>query len=166
MMFTAKNIANFWRKVSIAGEDECWLWLGGKSDAGYGRFCIRPKWFGSHQIALLITGVERPPGYNALHSCDNRLCCNPKHLRWGTLLENAKEMKARNRNVVKRGENNNNAKLSEDDVRAIRCDTRAQTIIAKAYGVSQVSVSKIKRRLTWIYVDDIPSFQAISHPTE
>ncbi|WP_369074505.1 helix-turn-helix domain-containing protein [Rhizobium ruizarguesonis] len=28
---------------------------------------------------------------NTLHSCDNKLCCNPAHLRWGTQSENVLE---------------------------------------------------------------------------
>ena len=44
--------------------------------------------------------------------------------------------------------------LSDDDVRAIRADTRPQTQIADQYGISQSNVSQIKTRATWAHVSD------------
>ncbi len=47
------------------------------------------------------------------------------------------------------GAANNQAKLTEEQVRAIRADTRVQKVIAWGYGISQVTVSHIKTRRLW-----------------
>jgi DNA invertase Pin-like site-specific DNA recombinase len=50
------------------------------------------------------------------------------------------------------GETNGQAKLTEDQVRAIRADTRTQAAIAKDYGIAFQQISRIKNRTRWAHV--------------
>ena len=85
------------------------------------------------------------------HTCDNPRCVNPAHLLPGTQADNSKDMVARNRQS--RGTARPLATLTEDDVLCIREDTRTQRVIAAAYGVAQVTVSRIKSGARWGWVD-------------
>lgn len=53
---------------------------------------------------------------------------------------------------IARGEQHHSAKLSNDDVRAIRCDPRPRRGIAAAYGVSKCAIDGIKTGKTWGHV--------------
>jgi hypothetical protein len=96
-----RNIKSFWRKVAISAPEKCWEWTASLHRGGYGKFTYctphgrktRP----SHRISLhLATGVALNTPLLSLHSCDNKKCCNPAHLRWGTLSDNVKDAYARN----------------------------------------------------------------------
>lgn len=83
-----------------AGPTACWPWTGYCAPSGYGRFRLNHKQHQAHVIAL-IRDTVRPPGLFVLHSCDNRRCCNPAHLRLGTHDANMKDMTARDRSCSK-----------------------------------------------------------------
>jgi hypothetical protein len=51
-----------------------------------------------------------------------------------------------------RGEQHGNSKLTEEQVRAIRIDTRTQRVIAEEYGVGQSLISDVKTRKKWSHV--------------
>lgn len=51
-----------------------------------------------------------------------------------------------------RGEQNKSAKLTEDDVRAIRASPEKQQALADRYGITQAAVSHIRSRKTWTHV--------------
>lgn len=89
-----KLIVEYWSRVKRGGEDECWEWTGAKKKSGHGVFSINS--IATH-IALAFDGRPRKDGLWALHSCDNPVCVNPKHLRWGTVQENVADMVERNR---------------------------------------------------------------------
>jgi hypothetical protein len=93
----------FWEKANIAGPNECWNWTAGKQTRGYGAFAYRPKkCVTAHRVAWAIensNGELPDPKLVVMHSCDNKLCVNPKHLSLGTVEENNKE--ARDRGLVK-----------------------------------------------------------------
>jgi hypothetical protein len=80
----------YWSKVDRRGPDECWPWLAGKGGHGYGVFYPGGgKQELAHRMALKLTVGEPEGGRNhALHSCGNKPCCNPAHLRWGTHADN------------------------------------------------------------------------------
>lgn len=86
----------FWKKVLVGGLEECWLWKEGTFSNGYGRFKQNYKSLRAHRVALTLVRGQAPFGRDlALHSCHNKLCCNPLHLRWGTHEENMEDRAAR-----------------------------------------------------------------------
>jgi hypothetical protein len=87
---------DFWDKVDIKGPEECWPWKEAVFTNGYGRFKRNYQSLRAHRVAL--EDSKGPPMHKsllALHSCHNRLCCNPRHLRWGTHEENMEDRRAR-----------------------------------------------------------------------
>jgi hypothetical protein len=50
----------------------------------------------------------RPEGTEMRHLCGNRRCCNPRHLSWGTHLENMDDWKRHGCAGDRYGENNSN----------------------------------------------------------
>jgi len=92
---TEKDIKRFWAKINVRGDDECWNWVSPAAAAGYGRIKIAQKLYSAHRVAFFlanpdvdITGKKDV----VMHSCDNRRCCNPAHLRLGTLRDNFMDM--------------------------------------------------------------------------
>lgn len=145
---TDKQLRNFWRKVDVRGPDDCWNWTGAVNRRGYGTL-----WLGgvykAHRVSMAIDGCD-PLELMACHSCDNPPCINPAHLFAGTGMDNINDREAKARGA--RGESHGLRKLTEDDVRAIRADTRVHRIIAEEYGVSDMSISHVKSRKTWMHV--------------
>lgn len=76
----------------------CWEWGKATNRDGYGVLVISGRFQRAHRVAFAwFTGTELPPGKMILHSCDNPPCCNPAHLRPGTVVENAADAKTRGR---------------------------------------------------------------------
>lgn len=91
----------FWSRVDVRGQDECWEWMHTLNNWGYGDFRCKGFRSGSARFALTIVGGLTPTKQMyACHSCDNRKCCNPAHLRWASAKENSQDMVSRGRNVV------------------------------------------------------------------
>lgn len=138
-------------KVAVCGPDECWPWIGTKGKCGYGRFKLGPRFVRAHRVALqLARPIENLEDFYALHSCDNRECVNPAHLRWGTNHDNIADAISRDRfhrwHGRRRGEANKKARLTEQAVREIRLSTDGGMQLAARYGVS---FSAIRRVITW-----------------
>lgn len=87
----------FWAKVDVRGPDDCWPWLGCRDRDGYPKIKVDGTYRRATHVALMIDGRPRIGNLQALHSCDNPPCCNAKHLRWGTTVENMADKTARGR---------------------------------------------------------------------
>jgi hypothetical protein len=148
----AVRVTEFWHLVSIRGDDECWPWTGYLNEDGYGEFFFAGKMYGAHELAVTFsTGEIRSPALDTCHHCDNPPCCNPRHLRFGTRLENVADMVERGR--VRSGSAHPFAKLTEAavvEIRVRRANGAMQKALAADYGVSEAYISEIVNGLTWV----------------
>lgn len=85
----------YWDKINIKGEDDCWEWQASLND-GYGQIRFEGKVKLSHQVSWISSNGPIPKGKCVLHKCDNRKCCNPKHLYIGTRSDNNTDTLERN----------------------------------------------------------------------
>lgn len=91
----------FWLKVDKKDQNNCWNWTACRDNHGYGNFRIGGRSGAAekaHRVAAALSFEDFDAKSHYLHSCDNRSCCNPLHLRKGTHKENMKDMVDRNRN--------------------------------------------------------------------
>ena len=144
----------FWEKVDILGPDECWEWTSSKMYSGYGTFWNYGRARIAHRIAYELGGEEIPSGMEVMHSCDNRGCCNPSHVRPGTHAENMADSKMKGRTA--RGVRSYWAKLNDEIVRQIRCDWSngmSCLKIGAKYGIDQGHAWRVANRKLWAHVD-------------
>lgn len=88
--------AHFWgRTDQSAGPEGCWPWTGFVRRDGYGQTRVfgERRTTGAHQYAFLLSNGWVPSGRGRddlliRHKCDNKICCNPKHLETGTHAQN------------------------------------------------------------------------------
>lgn len=88
---------DFWSHVQKCGTNECWEWQGSLNWKGYGSLSFEGRKMRAHRVAYQLAVGPIPDGLHILHSCDNRRCCNPTHLRAGTNKENVADALTRGR---------------------------------------------------------------------
>ena len=142
----------YMQKVDVRSPDECWTWTAASLQTGYGLFRFGKRMVLAHRIALEIeTGKPLPDGAVVCHICDNPRCVNPSHLVIGTSKENSQDMVAKGRSV--NGESRDNAKLTNDDVLAIRSQRNiSASEFARMLGVTQSLVSGVRRGQRWAHI--------------
>lgn len=145
------RISNYVRKT-----DYCWIWTGSKYSSGYGRLNIgRGVQVRAHRFMFEQMNGEIPYEMCVLHKCDVRECVNPDHLFLGTKKDNMQDCikKGRHRYATRKGVESPNSKINSEQVVLIRKDYAAgfiyQKDLAKKYGISQQTVSKIVNMKTY-----------------
>lgn len=125
------------------------MWTARTNPKGYGYTSDNGKMRTAHRASYEIFIGPIPDGDQVLHTCDTPSCVNPKHLFLGSNQDNVDDRVAKGRSARAACERNANAKLTPEQVEAIRSDPRSQRVIGEAYGVTQTNVSAIKRGVTW-----------------
>lgn len=145
----------FWSKVKKGTDDECWEWQGVILPSGYGCF-IRPT--RAHRMAYELATGAIPEGLCILHSCDNKRCVNPLHLRVGTHADNMHDRDERKRRSPLCGEHNPNSTLTVVDILTIRKlyseGGITQQELGNKFDVHQKTISKIVRRKCWAWLPE------------
>ncbi|WP_431800363.1 HNH endonuclease [Microbacterium kunmingense] len=80
----------FWGMVAPADANECWLWMGTKTVAGYGMF----RRTTAHRFAYEDMIAPIPENLTLDHLCRTRGCVNPYHLDPCPREENARRARA------------------------------------------------------------------------
>ena len=118
-------VERFMSKISKQ-EGGCWLWTGATSKPNprngicYPRIRVDGVIVKAHRLAYKIFVGPIPPGMLVCHRCDVSLCVNPAHLFLGTHTDNNHDMHRKGRARFSYGERNGAAKLTADQVQAIR----------------------------------------------
>lgn len=82
-------VGYYWPNVLVGGPDDCWMWIGRVTKAGYGqvRFELRGRVvrLAAHRFAFALSRPDGvvPNKVLVRHSCGERLCVNPTHLYLG-----------------------------------------------------------------------------------
>lgn len=145
-------------KVRVGRSMECWPWTASVDSRGYGHANVGGKTARAHRVMYElfcgeITEGDGHHGVVVMHTCDNRLCCNPLHLKLGTQQDNIADMKAKGRRKgICAGERNGRALLNVDAVLSIRQDSRSLGSIAHDYNISSAAVQRIKSGKAWASV--------------
>jgi hypothetical protein len=136
-------------RVGHHGE-ECQEWPFPTKQRGYGSLSYHGRQVRAHRLMCELAHGEPPAdGLEAAHSCGNRLCVNPDHLRWATPKENQADKHIHG--THNGGSRNPMAKLDEGVVAAIRAQLgkEQQKSIAERFGVSSGTISNIANGKRW-----------------
>jgi hypothetical protein len=109
----------------------CWLWQLAKDTHGYGVTWADGRMSPAHRVNYEERHGRLPAGVELDHLCRVRACVRPEHLEPVTHAENCR-----------RGAR---AKLTADEVAAIRESSETQRVIARRYGVTQGHIARIRR---------------------
>lgn len=139
--------------LSTHDGDDCLPWPYAKGE-GYGQFARGGRIVFVHREALTLT-VGGPPtaSHQAAHSCRNRSCFNPRHLRWATAAENAADRDLDGSTA--RGSALPQAKLTAEAVRLarrLRSDGATYTSLAARFGVTPPTVRDAINGKSWAWV--------------
>lgn len=154
---------SFWARVvgNRSERNGCWNWTGATNSTGYGTVRFHGKTVTAHRVAAFLTGLidtleapkDRKRSGFILHQCDNRQCCNPKHMRVGSYAENQKEAYQRQRRKAYRGVTHANAKQTKESLELIKDLYKngvSQDAIAALLCVSQSGISKILLGVSYV----------------
>lgn len=145
-----------WPRLRIVGR--CLEWSGTRNAHGYGSLRVDGRLIRAHRYAWQLCFGPIPDGLDVCHHCDNPPCCNPAHLFLGSASDNGMDMSAKGRHGsrtrpdrVAAGERHGSAKLTVEDVLAIRAKAHIRSVssLAREYGVVRSTIRSIRDEKTW-----------------
>ena len=86
-----------------------------------------------------------------MHLCDNRVCCNPAHLRVANLRENNLDMHEKGRVKHKTGEDHHRSVFTNtqiDEIMSMRNNGITMSLIAEKMNANKSTVKSLIRRKT------------------
>lgn len=150
------------RPITYRVEGECWICTSHKpGKQGYPRITLDGKVVTLPWLARKLRGGRGANAPVTRHTCDVRMCINPAHLIGGTKTQNSKDAQLRSR--MPHGENQPNAKLTEQAVLAIRKSHDTGKSLAKQHSVAQSTISLIRNGKSWKYLNALDGKASAAH---
>lgn len=112
-----RDLYRFWLKINIKSTNECWETNHTIDRYGYGYMKWQTKATKVHRIAYCLYNnvtLESIADFVIRHTCDNRRCCNGKHLILGKPEDNTQDQKDRDRILY--GQAHGNAIFKNSDI--------------------------------------------------
>ena len=170
------SIQLFWEKVDKNGpepetrihldiEPQCWIWIGGKSQDGYGVLGGVGWKSGSHRFSWKIHFGKIPEGMEVCHKCNNRACVRPGHLFLGTHGDNIRHAFSEGRMVRPKGVNHPKCKMNDDIVRSIRLryeSGESALEISRDIGMDSGAVFHAVVGITWKHIPGAVKSRSLS----
>jgi hypothetical protein len=144
--------------ASDDNSDECLVWpfstAGGYGQVSCGNYTTRKV----HVVAYEVGVGPIPDGMIVRHACDNPPCFRRRHLLIGNHKDNVRDALERGRWFMPKGSLHNMAKLSEEDVLAIRSRFAEnpyhghQKKLAQEFEISRAVICNILGRKIWTHI--------------
>lgn len=163
----------------IVNDNGCWIWTGYTNKDGYGETSVDGKKYTLHRLSYQFHKGPLIKGMMICHTCDTPACHNPDHLYQGTSLDNNRDRAARNKEGPRKCQltKAQEAGLDIEKINAIYVSDEYPGILAQQYGISNVTVSRIRKdqgyaRLVtdesraWRKQNPLPNFHAKSDETK
>lgn len=155
VVMSGTALEKFHQKYKKNESTGCWLWTGSTRPNGKGVLYPRHtdddgKSVSAHRFSHQHYRGD-VAGKFVCHTCDTPLCVNPDHLVAETHQWNMMDMRNKNRSYRGEGEDANSSVLTNKQARQIKDSSLSQSKLAKIYGVSQTTISRIKRGESYVH---------------
>jgi hypothetical protein len=151
--------ARFWKTIHVGNIEDCWPAKNKPTSKGYCNSRFHRVKYRTHRLACMIHYGNVPVELLCCHHCDNRSCCNPHHIFFGTHKDNGADAVKKNRYPSRKGSLNDFAKLNEEKVLVIRRMRRERgtkySSLAKKFKVSKSCIYQVLTWKKWTHVDEI-----------
>ena len=134
---------------AVLSSEGCLEWQGARSAAGYGQVWFNGRLFYTHRVIAQIYLGNPESNQEVMHVCDNRICCAPSHLQWGTRKQNMLDASQKGR-LLGRGHAQGTAhpmskmtSLQVAEAISLRQQGKMLKDLASKYGVSIAAIQKI-----------------------
>lgn len=149
----------FWQRVDKDTDSDCWIWTGEIYSHGYGMLGHRGESENAHRVSYALHYDEAPDGSFICHTCDNKVCVNPKHLYLGDAKTNVDDF-------LERGPDNwqadVNSLTAEDVIEARRLYWQKEDLtvegLAEMYDMSTTGINSMLSGKSWDYLPLFPPY--------